>query len=1008
MSISLARVGNQRCTSGAFRHSAVLHAMLLALLALVACSVCNGAPLKINQLDHVAWTAREGAPTQISALAMDPDGSLWVLATSGLYNFDGFRFTPFSFSPSSEHVSFSSIRAIAVGRDGCLWVGSSIAGIARACKRHIEKLYDDSSGLSSGAVSQLIQSPDGEMMALVKNQLMVLSGGRWQNVVGLSALQGEPIRQVFFDREGHMLLLTNAAVWYRSNAGQRLIRSAAAGGYWGSFAEQPDGSLWVLTNSRGPHPAIIQRVHLDDSAHTASEKFAIPATQLAQGTVGSLWIAADAGLARWTLGATPDLYTHLDGLTPGTVNTVLKDATGTVWAGTDSGLDRFKTPRLVRVLGPGSHFPALSVCPTGEVWVAGEGPVQSIQDDVVHTHGPARNSEAIYCDHEGVVWLVADEGFWRYQGDAVQKVSPPAGIDPIELHSIVGENSRHLFVSILRHGLWNYEDGRWSAVSAPGFPDATPFSLLEDHNGRLWAGETDDRIAVLEGGRGHVFAAGDKVPLGEVKVFLESRVGLIAGGARGLALLREGRFHSLLAEDTEAVAGISGLLEAANGDLWLNGLHGIARIPKQELDAAVASQAHRMHSQLLNEAGIDGPSNQLSNLPSAVANSSGRLWFATSFSVVSVDPTSIKPSAQLPKLGRFSITVDGQAVAANFRISPGSHTVRIGYLGIFLNAPQEVIYRYRLQGFDQTWQDVGSRAEAVYTGLAPGHYTFVVEASNGEGGWTQADASQQFVVLRPFYRTGWFLCVGILIGCFIIWGLVRLRLMQIAFAIKKQADARADERIGIARDLHDTLLQGIQGLILRFHAAAQEVKSDARAHEQLVDALKSADTLLVEARNRVSGLRERGFDEVDLLDGYKKIGAALNEDKSVVFSVELQGTEVSLPLGVRQELYFIGREAITNAFRHASASTIRVLIHFARRTLEIAIRDDGCGFHNKTVGGQVGHWGLAGMMERAHRLGARFECCTEPGAGTVIAVSVPLPRRRLFRRFGALRSGRND
>lgn len=975
---------------------------------------CAASPLRIAQLDHAAWTVRDGAPLEVLKLAQDSDGSLWVLAQNGLYNFDGFRFSPLAVSPTTGSASPEFVDSILVAKSGCLWLGSKIKGITELCDRRIIKVYGMADGLPEGEVRQIIESPDGAISAVARNQLVELRGEKWEQVIRVSPLASERIGQAFYDRDGHLVVMTDSEIWYRGRGrDDEFHKAAAAGATWGQFAQQADGSLWTLENTPGRKGAVIERLFLDNVPRSHPERIVLPASTFIADREDAIWIAADKGLLQFVPSSPRhsdlhsvmapgvqrrDLFTQADGLS-GDSEVVMQDQSGNIWSGGVRGIDRFKVPRVVRFVDePLTKDPVLTVCPSGDLWMATYGkPVWTIHQGVVTEHGPHRDPMAIYCDQAGTVWLTDSGGLFRYQAGRIESVPPPPGIPPLFLRQAISKDAHVLYVSITRSGLWTLADGKWKSVSAPGFPKIPPIVMSIDSRGRLWAGYIDNQIAVLKDGVGTTFTGGQPSSLGEVQAFLESKLGQLAGGTNGIAIFRGDHFQSLLADNANALRGISGMLEAPNGDLWLNGLHGVLRVPVEEVSAAIKSPEYRMRTELVDDAGITGPSSQILQLPSAVADGHGRFWFATSATLVSVDPASIKPSVELPKLRPLLMTVDGQVAVHGSRFTYGEHTIRIQYLGIYLTAPEKVTYRYRLDGVDTDWQDVGTRSEAVYTELRPGHYQFHLIASNGQGNWTRSDDTLQFDVTPRLYQTKWFVIACVACAAFVLWILARMRVNQLTRSIRRRAEERADERIRIARDLHDTLLQGVQGLMLRFHAAAQEVSADARARGKLDDALGTADRILVEARDRVSGLRAHDLSGIDLAESYSRIGEDQNYEKSVNFSVDVRGNALALEPVALEELYFIGREAITNAFRHADATAITVIVSYASEALTVTFQDNGCGFHadSEHRNSQQGHWGISGMMERAHRIGAAFECRSAPGSGTTIVVTVP--KRRAYK-----------
>jgi signal transduction histidine kinase len=482
--------------------------------------------------------------------------------------------------------------------------------------------------------------------------------------------------------------------------------------------------------------------------------------------------------------------------------------------------------------------------------------------------------------------------------------------------------------------------------------------------------------------------------LGVVYGFLSSSYGLLAAGMNGIAVLREPRLQFLSFADQASARGITGVTEASNGDLWFNGARGVIHVPAQEVRNAMADAGHRIESQRVAEGDFVGPSEMTDPNPSATKDSNGTLWFAMLTGVVSLNPGRPEDTSRAPIVSIRSISADNRILGAGNTVPPKPQILDIQYFGVNLAAPEKVTYKYRLEGLDDTWQEVGRRTEAIYTRVRPGSYVFSVVASNGDGVWTTPVSSMPFRVLPSFYQTWWFATLCGLAALLLAWFFFTLRIRYVTRAIRVRSKERADERVRIARDLHDTLLQGIQGLMLRFHVAAEKTPAGGETRELLDQALDTADLILVEARDRVTRLRATDPADTNLADAFAKVAADLNYEKSVHFALKVEGSRRPLRPVVREELYFVGREAIANAFRHSEASEISVGIKYERAALVITIQDNGCGFHpsNTNNSDQTGHWGLSGMMERAHRVGADFECQSLPGSGTTILLRIPARR----------------
>jgi len=344
--------------------------------------------------------------------------------------------------------------------------------------------------------------------------------------------------------------------------------------------------------------------------------------------------------------------------------------------------------------------------------------------------------------------------------------------------------------------------------------------------------------------------------------------------------------------------------------------------------------------------------------------------------------------------------------------------VEIEYTALSLAIPGRVLFRYKLDGVDANWQNVGTRRQAYYTKLRPGNYQFHVIACNNDGVWNEAGAVLNFRITPAFYQTAWFQVLCVLAGAGSLWFLHRLRLRQTARQLKIRMEERANERIRIARDLHDTLLQSFQGVLLKFHAATfllPDRPLDAR--NTLEGAIEQARDAIAEGRDAVQGLRSSMLVTNDLGRAIGLVGEELvsgqDGQHSPDFRIELEGTPRDLAPLLQDEVYRIARELLRNAFRHAQARQIEAEIRYDDALFRLRIRDDGKGMDPKVLqeGGRAGHWGLSGIRERAKQIGVGLDFWTEAGAGTEVELTVPAsvaygtshsgPRLRLFRKKAA-------
>jgi signal transduction histidine kinase len=323
--------------------------------------------------------------------------------------------------------------------------------------------------------------------------------------------------------------------------------------------------------------------------------------------------------------------------------------------------------------------------------------------------------------------------------------------------------------------------------------------------------------------------------------------------------------------------------------------------------------------------------------------------------------------------------------------------LEIDYTALSFMAPQKVRFRYKLEGRDAGWQEPGTRRQAFYTDLHPGKYLFRVIACNNDGLWNEEGATLDFSVAPAWYQTNWFrvACAATLL--MLLYLLYQLRLRQLRHQFSIGLDARVNERTRIARELHDTLLQSFQGLMLRFQTVDEMLPARPMdAKKALEGALDRADQAISEGRDAITDIRASTLASRDLAKSITALMTNLSEElaagngRSVTFRVLVEGVPRAVRPTLQDEIYRIARESLRNAFRHAQARHIETEIMYGE-SLRLRFRDDGKGIDPSVVehGGRSGHWGLPGIRERAKQIGAQLAVWSELGAGTEIELTIP-------------------
>jgi signal transduction histidine kinase len=480
----------------------------------------------------------------------------------------------------------------------------------------------------------------------------------------------------------------------------------------------------------------------------------------------------------------------------------------------------------------------------------------------------------------------------------------------------------------------------------------------------------------------------------------------------GLTHWKDGRMETLTSRNGLPCDGIFSTIRDNNATLWLYSQCGLIGISDSELRQWWQQPNLMIKIRVLDA--LDGTMPGLNTFQPAVSKSpDGRLWFANDAVLQTINPGGLGKNGIAPPVYVEDVHADRKDYVIGGLISfpARSRDIEIGYSALSFSIPEKIRFRYKLDGRDQEWQDAGTRREVFYSDLDPGRYRFHVMASNNDGVWNEAGDTLEFSIAATFYQTNWFRASLAAVFVTILWGLYRLRLYQLA----REFSAQIGERVRIARDLHDTLLQSFQASVIQMQTARNIFpRRPEEAIQTLDNAIGSAEQAIDEGRSTIQDLRTAPAPHSELeclltIAGQELANTQNSNGTQPVFGVSVNGTRRILSSILQDEVYRIGREALRNAFHHARASHIEIEIIYDNRDLRLRIRDDGKGIDRNILqeGARAGHWGLPGIRERAKRIGARFDIWSEARAGTEIELTVPASRAyakpRAHQRFGLFR-----
>ncbi len=977
---------------------------VVACIALAAhASPAQSASPTLRQMFHTAWTIRDGAPAVVTKILQAPDGFLLLATTTGLYRFDGVRFEAFELA-SGQRLRSSNVTALEILPDGELWVGYAFGGASRVVHGHVTD-YGDVDGLPRGQLEAFAVDSEGTVWAATSTGLARLVGKQWQRAAIDRAIPDTNTSALIVDRRGTLWAASFAGVYSLARGAHAFVRRASTLGATGSaaLAVAPDGSVWGSSTVDG-----LISLAAPDGGSAQSHGVRRGSAELRSlffDFDGNVWLGA-VGHLSWRAAGHGELRTseeqsmaRKDGLSGDRVLSLLQDREGNVWIGTEGGLDRFSATKLTAIALPDLLSPAVAIGKNNEIWIASfeSSPLVMLNGAVRRTGGPAL-IDCAYRDPDGGVWLGGEKGLWRIADGVTTSVEKPAGFAAASVQAIARQRDETLWLSLVRAGVFRRQDnGAWSRyAAAPDSGRLPAVTIVSDGVGRTWLGYTQDRLARISPDNAiRLFTTADGLRVGTVTTVYVRGSNVWVGGEFGLMMLKGDRFIGISASDPDALRGISGVIETEDGELWVNGAGGVVRLPATDVRRARSDSTYRIHAERFDfHDGVTGVATQIRPLPSVVEGGDGRLWFATSISVLTIDPRHVRRNPLAPSVQIRAVEAGGKSYAPSAAVALPARTtsLQIRYTALSLSIPERVRFRYQLIGTDREWQDAGTRREAFYTNLRPGTHRFRVIAANEDGVWNDVGASMNLYIPPTFVQTNAFVALCVLAAAVFAWRLLQWRQSRITAGIRSRFEVTLAERTRIAQELHDTLLQGFAGVTAQLYAVRARLRTrPVDAESTLADALQHADVSLRDARQAVWELRSPGFGTLELPEALAAVREVASPSGAKQQCV-VNGARRPLPQLVELTALRIGRECILNAMKHAGANTISIELTYESRQLVLVVSDNGGGFTSDTEGvaRRAGHWGIVGMRERAANAGGALAVDSVPGRGTRITLVLPI------------------
>lgn len=966
-------------------------AALIALLA-VSARARESDALRGFRLTH--WSMEEGAPSRINSISQSVDGLLWIGGVDGLFRFDGVTFERIS------HPQRLVVAQVMAARGGDVWIG-----LARGQGLLVwrgGKLLPSGMPHPSREVNDIVEAPDGAVWVArggrTARSLARYAEGRWEEFDSTSGLPEQPIWNLLFARDGTLWVVLESSIYRRLPGHERFEATGLTVPPRASIAEDASGGIWltdrkgtrrVAQGGAGPIMAGPEHHHPEPSG----------GTRTLFDRHGDLWEATwSSGIVRVAapLGAPGrSTVTRLDmtsGLLSDQTRAIFQDREGDIWIGTELGLNMLRRVPVSAAQGIPANSAStyrLAADKAGVVYAAAGTDIYRIAPgaEAVRILAAAHPVEAFCPAQAGGIWAMLADAALRLGPDGgVRARSPKRAV--FTAQACAEDAAGRLWVPALDRGLWVLRGGTWQAWPGMSANQGVPGNAAVLPDGRA---AIHFRAGAPRGPTPFLALDEQAVGRGGIEGLLPVQGTLLVSGAQGLsAPLLPARPLLDKARYPWAVS-LNGLAQDRAGFTWGIGDQGIVRVATSDLARALARPGAGVAARLfdfrdgLNSFVQKGGGDQV------VVGGDGRVWFATRRNILFIDPAAITTNSLPPTVLMRGVVAKGQRFAAvNGMVLPaGTTRVEIAFTAGSLAVPQRVAFRYRLLGADAGWTEVRNVREAVFADLGPGAYTFEAMAANEDGVWSPHPTRLTFTIARAFHQTWLFRLLAALTIFGGLYTLFNLRLSQVSGQIHDRMLARNRERERIARELHDTMIQGVQGLILRFQAVADRFAGDPEAQAILVPALDRAEEMLVEGRDRVTGLRR--MDDRDVLAELNRLAAQDIFPAGLIGPLQVQGKPRRLLPELVDEVLAVLGEALNNAACHSAATRIDLGVVFGRLHFSAFVRDNGKGIPRDFASprGRPGHFGLLGMYERARSAKGKLRIESAEGFGTEIRLVVP-------------------
>jgi signal transduction histidine kinase/ligand-binding sensor domain-containing protein len=970
-----------------------------------------------------AWQSDEGLPdNNVSGIAQTADGFLWVGTVGGLVRFDGSRFDEFSVL-NIKGVPSPGVRTLLLDHRGRLWL-SMDRGVVVCADATSAKVLTTKEGIPNSQTQVIAEDGEGKiwMSYGTRRNLAFIKDGQ---VTVLGEADGIPARgecYIAADTKGELWLAKSGHLTvYRKGKFKPMADYAQTGNV--RIAAARGGGMWISSGAN------VWRYDEEEGLQLMTElPEGISASVMLEDHTGALWIGTDAGglfrLDKTKLESMPTSHGQIECLAEG--------REGNIWVGTyGGGLNRLRL-RALELIGTDQGLPFESVRSVtqdsvGRVWAVTQNGLLARNEGtnwvvVSHeTNWPGGEVTCVASDADGVVWIgTKGHGLVRFKDGQYKSWRMRGGLASDTIHGLLVTRAGDVWINFTSR-IQRFSAGEFENID---LPEGTRYlrAFTEDTVGNVWAGTTEGRLFFIKDGQ--VTDKTEQVQ-GEaisIRCLYTSSDGALwigyAGG--GLGRYKAGKYVRITTKEGLHDNYISQIVEDKLDRVWLAGNAGIQEISKKELsrvaDDLLAGRKTRLRSALYGRSeGLPSLQANFDTTPGAVRTLDGRVWMAMRTGLAVVHTENIQDNPDVPPVIVERVLVDGEPVAVYDggsplrggelhglldlrdsrtvpQLSTGYRKLEFDFTALSFIAPENVNFRYRLEGLEDQWTEAGPDRKANYAHLGSGDYQFHVIACNNSGVWNDTGATIHFSV-QPFLWQRWpfeAAMLGVFTLCVVaIVRYVSFRRLRTQVQHLEEQAVVHKERARIAKDIHDDLGANLTQITLLSELTRQDMGEPEKAGGHVEKISSTARQVMKSLDEIVWAVNPRNDTLPHLVDYLGQFTIDFLRAPGIRCRLDLpeHPPALSVPADIRHNLFLAVKEALNNIVKHAAAKEVRLGVDVSNGKLRVVVTDDGHGFDRPPQDAWAD--GLRNMRQRMAEIGGDCLIESRTGAGTTIRFDVP-------------------